>query len=97
MRYLLLTYMKQPNGQINEVMSLARSLKKRDYQTANVILDFRDLKVVIASMNGVNVPRDFDRIVQYYMQHYESTIKRLFQENGYEVTLEKVNDNTVQP
>lgn len=89
--------MKQPNGQINEVMSLARSLKKRDYQTANVILDFRDLKVVIASMNGVNVPRDFDRIVQYYMQHYESTIKRLFQENGYEVTLEKVNDNTVQP
>ena len=97
MRYLLLTYMKQPNGQINEVMSLARSLKKRDYQTANVILDFRDLKVVIASMNGVNVPRDFDRIVQYYMQHYESTIKRLFQENGYEVTLEKVNDNKVQP
>lgn len=97
MRYLLLTYLKQPNGQINEVMSLARNLKKRDYQTANVILDFKHLKVVTASMDGVNVPRDFDRIVQYYMRYYESTITRLFKENGYEVTLEKVNDPKVQP
>ena len=97
MRYLILTYYKKPTGQIDEAMTVARRLRPRDLQTANVILDFRDLKVVIASMNGVNVPRDFDRIVQYYMQHYESTIKRLFQENGYEVTLEKVNDNKVQP
>jgi len=97
MRYLILTYYKKPTGQIDEAMTVARRLRPRDFQTANVILDFRDLKVVIASMNGVNVPRDFDRIVQYYMQHYESTIKRLFKENGYEVTLEKVNDNKVQP
>ena len=97
MRYLILTYYKKPTGQIDEAMTVARRLRPRDLQTANVILDFRDLKVVIASMNGVNVPRDFDRIVQYYMQHYESTIKRLFKENGYEVTLEKVNDNKVQP
>lgn len=97
MRYLILTYVKRPNGHIDEQMAVARSLKKRDYQTANVILDFKELKVVVASMDGKNVPKDFDRIVQYYMQHYESTIKRLFQENGYEVTLEKVNDNKVQP
>lgn len=97
MRYLILTYIKKPNGQIDEQMTVARNLKNRDYQTANVILDFKELKVVRASMDGKNVPKDFDRIVQYYMQHYESTIKRLFQENGYEVTLEKVNDNKVQP
>lgn len=97
MRYLILTYYKKPTGQIDEAMTVARRLRPRDLQTANVILDFKELRVVVASMDGKNVPKDFDRIVQYYMQHYESTIKRLFQENGYEVTLEKVNDNKVQP
>lgn len=88
MRYLILTYYKKPTGHIDESMAVAKSLKRRDIQTANVILDFKELRVVQASMGGVNVPRDFNRIVEYYMQHYESTIKRLFQENGYEVRLE---------
>jgi hypothetical protein len=35
------------------------------------------------------VPRDFDRIAGYYHQHYASTIERLFNENGYEVELNK--------
>ena len=85
MRYLILTYYTKPNGQIDEVMAVAQSLKTRDHQTASVILDFRTLSVLKCSMGGVQVPRDFDRIVQYYHQHYESTITRLFAENGYEV------------
>jgi hypothetical protein len=36
-------------------------------------------------MNGVQVPRDWDRIVTYYHQHYASTIERLFNENGYDI------------
>jgi len=31
------------------------------------------------------VPKDFNKIVEYYIQHYENIIKRLFAENGYEV------------
>ena len=89
MRYLILTYYTKPNGQIDEVMAVARSLKPRDHQTANVILDFRTLSVLKCSMGGVQVPRDFDRIVEYYMKHYESTITRLFNENGYDVKVEK--------
>ena len=89
MRYLILTYYQKPNGQIDEVMAVARSLKTRDHQTANVILDFRTLSVLKCSMGGVQVPRDFDRIVEYYMKHYESTITRLFNENGYDVKVEK--------
>ena len=85
MRYLILTYYTKPNGQIDEVMAVARSLKPRDHQTANVILDFRTLSVLKCSMGGVQVPRDFNRIVEYYMKHYESTITRLFAENGYEI------------
>jgi hypothetical protein len=85
MRYLILTYYQKANGQIDEVMAVARSLKARDHQTANVILDFKKLSVLKCSMSGVTVPRDFDRIVEYYHQHYESTITRLFKENGYEI------------
>lgn len=89
MRYLILTYYKKPDGRIDEAMEVAKNLKTRDIQTANVILDFKKLEVVKASMGGVAVPRDFDRIVEYYIQHYENVIKRLFQENGYAVDLEK--------
>jgi len=85
MRYLILTYYQKATGQIDEVMAVARSLKARDHQTANVILDFKTLTVLKCSMSGVQVPRDFDRIVEYYHQHYESTISRLFRENGYEI------------
>ena len=89
MRYLILTYYKKASGQIDEVMAVAKNLKTRDHTTANVILDFKTLSVVKCSMGGVQVPRDFNKIVEYYMKHYESTITRLFNENGYDVKVEK--------
>ena len=85
MRYLLLTYVKKPNGKIDEQIEVSRSLRRHDLQMANVILDFRQLKVLKCSMGGDQVPRDWDRIVSYYHQHYASTIERLFKENGYEI------------
>ena len=97
MRYLILTYYTKPNGQIDEVMAVAQSLKRRDHQTANVILDFRTLSVLKCSMSGVTVPRDFNRIVEYYHQHYESTISRLFKENGYEIVKPDQTTDTQQP
>ena len=97
MRYLILTYYTKPNGQIDESMAVAKSLKTRDHQTANVILDFRTLSVLKCSMGGVQVPRDFDRIVEYYMKHYESTITRLFKENGYEIVKPDQTADTQQP
>jgi len=92
MRYLILTYYQKANGQIDEVMAIAKNLKNRDLQTANVILDFKKLEVVKASMGGTTVPRDFNRITEYYYQHYKSTIERLFKENGYEVEMVKTED-----
>ena len=89
LRYLLLTYYKKPTGQIDEVMAVAKNLKKRDLTTCNVILDFKTLTVIKCSMAGTNVPRDFDRIAGYYHEHYAATIERLFNENGYEVEINK--------
>ena len=85
MRYLLITYYKKPSGQIDEITAVSRNLKKRDIQTCSVILDFKTLSVLKCSMDGAVVPRDWDRIVSYYHQHYANIIERLLQENGYEI------------
>jgi len=89
MRYLLLTYYTKSDGKIDEVMAVSKNLKRRDLQTCNVILDFKKLEVIKASMSGTDVPKDFDRIAGYYHQHYASTIERLFKENGYDVEVNR--------
>lgn len=99
MRYLIITYYRKANGQIDESTAVARNLKMRDHQTASVILDFKKLAVIKAQLNGTSVPKDFNKIVEYYMQHYENIIRRLFAENGYEIdyrekSVEQANDST---
>ena len=94
MRYLIITYYRKATGQIDESTAVARNLKMRDHQTASVILDFKKLAVVKANLNGEQAPKDFNRIVEYYMQHYENIIRRLFQENGYEIELKKTESES---
>jgi hypothetical protein len=89
MRYLLLTYFRKPSGQIDESMTVSKRVRDRDLSQANVILDFRDQRVLKCSMDGKTVPKNWDRIVSYYYQHYAATIERLFEENGHENPMEK--------
>ena len=84
MRYLLITYYKKPNGQMDEVVSVSSRLKLKDRQTAAVVLDFRTQTVLQCSMNGTTVPKEWDRIVSFYYQHYAATFDRLAKENGIE-------------
>lgn len=97
MRYLVLTYYTKPDGRVDESMAVTKNLKTRDLQTANVILDFKKLEVVKCSMGGVAVPKDFNRIVEYYYTHYENVITRLFAENGYEVEMTKSGAQVEEP
>jgi hypothetical protein len=97
MRYLILTYYKKADGRIDETMAVSKNLKTRDIQCANVILDFKELKVLKCSMGGEQVPKDWDRIVSYYHQHYASTIERLFRENGYEIVKPEELKDQSQP
>jgi len=87
MRYLILTYYRRPTGKIDEVMAVSKNIKRRDLQTANVILDFKEQQVVAARLGDTSVPKDWDKIVSYYYQHYAATIERLFQENGHPVDI----------
>jgi hypothetical protein len=89
MRYLFLTYYTKPNGQIDEALTIANKIKLRDHQTVNVILDFKELKVIKSIMNDTTVPKDWDRIVSYYYPFYTRVMERLFHENGHEINLKK--------
>jgi hypothetical protein len=82
---MILTYYKKADGKIDEAIEVTKNLKNRDLQCASVILDFKKLEVVKAILGGTAVPRDFNRIVEYYHKHYAATIERLFNENGYEI------------
>jgi hypothetical protein len=93
MRYLIITYYKKANGQIDETTAVSKNLKMRDHQTASVILDFKKLAVIKAQLNGATVPKDFNRVVEYYMQHYKNIIERLFKENGYEIDYQVKQEN----
>jgi len=85
MRYLLLTYYTKPSGKIDEVMTISKKLRRKDWQMANVILDFQDQKVLLCSVAGITANKDWDTVVGCYYQHYAATIERLFQENGHEL------------
>jgi len=96
-RYFVITYIKKPSGQMDEQNQVVRNIKTRDLQMASVILDFKKLEVVKATLNGVVVPKDFNRIVEYYYQHYKNVIDRLFAENGYEVVTDPVEETQDVP
>ena len=93
-RYLFLTYYRKPDGKIDEVLSLSTRVRTKDWQTVNVILDFKDLKVLKAHMEDKTVPKEWERVVSFYYQHYPATIERLLQENGYQ--LEEASEEVAQ-
>ena len=74
MRYLIINYYRKPSGQMDEVVTVARRTRMRDIQSAAVILDFQTRSVVKCSMDGVVVPKDWNRIRDFYHQHYSQVI-----------------------
>jgi hypothetical protein len=87
MRYLILTYFYQANGKIDEGMTVANRVRTKDWQTASVILDFKDQKVLKASLRDNTIPKDWDRIVGYYYPFYTRIMERLFEENGHPIEI----------
>jgi hypothetical protein len=87
MRYLLLTYFYQANGKIDEGMAVATRVRTKDWQTASVILDFKDQKVLKASLRDNAIPKDWDRIISYYYPYYPAIMERLFTENGHAIDI----------
>jgi len=77
MRYLLITYIRKPNGQIDEQVEVSKKIRERDITTCNVIMDFKDKVVNKCVVDGLILNKDWDRLYGYYQPIYTSIIERL--------------------
>jgi len=77
MRYFVLTYYKQPDSTIQEHAEVLTTLKPRDWPTRNVILDFKDEKILKCAIDGTNVDTEWARIIAYFSRHYGDTFAKM--------------------
>lgn len=81
MRYMIITYIQRPDRRRqmrqDEQVEVSKRLKPRDLSTGSVILDFRTQQVLKSSVGDQVAPRDFQRIRDYYYQHYRDLIDDL--------------------
>jgi hypothetical protein len=62
-RYMIVTYVKKANGKWDELTEFKNSLKQKHMQTAKVILDFKEKKCVI---NSLNREAGYDDMLEFY-------------------------------
>ena len=82
---MIINYYRRPSGKMDESITVAARIKDRELQTAPVIVDFQTRTVIKASFDGAVVPKDFDRVVGYYQQHYRDHIQQLLEANGHAI------------
>jgi hypothetical protein len=90
MRYLLIQFVRKPNGQIDEAVTVAKKVKQSDVQTMNVILDYATKKVEKCIIEGKQIDTDWDRMNAYYKKIYPTLIDQLEKEAG--ITAKEQND-----
>jgi hypothetical protein len=62
-RYMIVTYIQKPNGKYDEVTEFKKHYRMKHVQTAKVILDLKEKKVV---KNGLNPEADYDDMIEFY-------------------------------
>lgn len=89
MRYMLITFYRQPNGDTTERVQLSQTLKRSDHQMVSCILDFRHKKVIKCIAFGEKVDTTWDNLYGYYLDLYPSIVTRLDKENSSPLILEQ--------
>ncbi len=82
MRYLLITYMRKANGQIDEQVAVSKRVRTSDIQTCNVIIDYEKKKLDKCVIEGNTVDSDFEKMNAYYKQVYPTLIDQLEKNNA---------------
>ena len=72
--------MRKPGGQIDEVAAVSRNIKQKDLQTCNVIMDFKERKVVKCVVDGNRVDTDWEKLTEYYKKVYPNVISQIEKE-----------------
>jgi hypothetical protein len=62
-RYMIVSYVQKPNGKYDELTEFKRHYRTSHIQSAKVILDFKEKKVV---KNGLNSDADYDDMIEFY-------------------------------
>jgi hypothetical protein len=88
-RYLLIVYVRKPNGQIDEQVSISKRVRPSDIQSCNVILDFAKKKIDKCVVEGKVVDTDWDRMIEYYKRVYPTLIDQLEKNNTESEMLKK--------
>ena len=60
---MIVTYMKKSNGKWDEVTEFKRHYRMKHIQSAKVILDLADKKVI---KNGLNPEAGYDDMIEFY-------------------------------
>lgn len=80
MRYLMITFLRQPGGQINEEVRAAKRVRTSDTASCNIIIDYGTQKVVKCVIEGKLHNTDFEKMNQYYKKIYPKLIEQLEKE-----------------
>lgn len=60
---MIVTYVKKANGKYDELTEFKNGLKQKHIQSAKVILDFKEKKCVI---NSLNKEAGYDDMLEFY-------------------------------
>lgn len=85
MRYFLVTFYRQPGGQINEEVRASKRVKPTDYSTCNIIIDYGTKQVLKSVIEGKKHETDYERMTDYYKKVYPKLIEQLEKEGPTEV------------
>jgi hypothetical protein len=88
-RYLLIVFVRKPNGQIDEQISISKKVRTSDLQTCNVILDYAKKKIQKCVIEGNVVDTDWDKLNEYYKRVYPTLIDQLEKNNTESETQKK--------
>jgi hypothetical protein len=88
-RYLLIVFVRKPNGQIDEQVSIAKRVRTSDLQMCNVIMDYGKKKVDKCVVEGKVVDTDWNKLNDYYKRIYPTLIDQLEKSNTESETLKK--------
>ncbi len=62
-RYMIVTYVKKSNGMWDEVTEFKNNLKTKHIQSAKVVLDFKEKKCVV---NSLNREAGYEDMIEFY-------------------------------
>lgn len=74
---MLITFFRKQGGQIDEQVGFAKKVRPIDEQMCNVILDFKERKVLKCFIEGKVTPTTFENMYAYYKGIYPSLIEQL--------------------